>query len=284
MGYVFCFITVGGGVNMSKDVVQAYYNKIAEGELLRLTNPYSNIEYQSTLHIIDKYFPKEGKILDIGSGPGRYSLAMLQRGYGVSLLDLSQNELDIAKRKITEAGYEADHYYCQSAVDLQQFEDNSFDGILLMGPMYHLHGENTRLSVLKEVKRILQPNGVALVAYINLWGVLKASLRECPDIFESEEDFYVAEPTSIECTEEQAFTRAYFTTPPIALEEVEKAGFKVVSYAGAESYLSGLMIEVSNLATYMPGTYKRYVNKACELCEAPQYRDATEHVHIIVKK
>lgn len=66
--------------------------------------------------------------------------------------------------------------------------------------------------------------------------------------------------------------------------EIEKSGLKLVSYAGAESYLGGLIIESKNLATYMPDTYKLYLQKACEFCELPQYRDATEHLHIIVEK
>nr|WP_307990709.1 class I SAM-dependent methyltransferase [uncultured Niameybacter sp.] len=269
---------------MEQDVVKDYYDSMSEKELLRLANPYSNIEYETTLYLINKYFSKEGKILDIGCGPGRYSLALLERGYKVSLLDLSQNELDIAKKKITEKGYEAEGYYCQSAMELDGFEDNSFDGILVMGPMYHLHGKENRRHVLEEVKRILKPGGKALIAYINMWGVLKASVYEFPTAFEKEQHFYEPEQGDVEFSQEQAFTRSYFTTPPHALEAIEEAGFKLVSYAGAESFLSGLMLETKNLATYIPDTYKLYVKKACEYCELPQYRDATEHLNIIVEK
>lgn len=123
---------------MDQDVVKGYYDDMAERELLRLTNAYSQIEYRTTLYLIDKYFSKGGKILDIGSGPLRYSLALLEKGFQVSLLDLSQNELDIAKKRILEKGYQAEGYYCQSAMDLSCFQDQYFDGILVMGPMYHL--------------------------------------------------------------------------------------------------------------------------------------------------
>ena len=278
------FLYFKGGKDMSKDVVREYYDSAAEKELMRLTKPYTNIEFQTTMYLIEKYFNKECELLDIGSGPGRYSLPLLEKGHKVSLLDLSQNELDIAKRRITENGLVAEGYYCQSATDLSVFADNTFDGVLIMGPMYHLHGEENRLQVLKEVKRILKPKGRALVAYINIWGVLKASLYECPGAFNEEASFYQYEQESLELSEEVAFTKAYFTTPPAALKEIEKSGLNLVSYGGAESFMAGLIIETNNLATYMPDTYKAYVKKACEFCELPQYRDATEHMHIIVEK
>lgn len=269
---------------MDQEIVKAYYDTNAESELSRLATPYNQVEYHTTLHLIEKYFNKRGRVLDVGCGPGRYSLALLEKGYTVSLLDLSQKELDIAKKRISEKGYEAEGYYCQSAMALEGFKDESFDYVLLMGPMYHLHGEENRLHVLKEVRRILKPGGKALVAYINMWGVLKASLYECPQSFESEQQLYQGEPMAVELQEGQSFTEVYFTTPPIALKEIEQSGFKMVSYAGAESFLSGMFIELKNLAHYMPDTYRGYMKKACEFCELPQYRDATEHVHIIVEK
>lgn len=264
--------------------VTQYYDSAAEREWQRLNKPYSNIEYRSTLYLIDKYFPKEGKILDIGSGPGRYSLALLERGYEVSLLDLSQNELDIAKRKIAEAGYKADEYYHRSALDLGSFEDNTFDALLVMGPMYHLHSEADRRKVLTEAKRILKDGGVALIAYINTWGALKASIREFPESFMDIEHFERYKEGGLAFSAEESFTETYFTTPILALKEVEKVGYEVVSYAGAESFISGMHIEIENLAFYMPEVYENYVKKASEYCELPQYRDATEHLNIVVKK
>lgn len=266
------------------EAVKNYYNNEAEREWQRLSNPYAQVEYKSTLHLIKKYFPEEGKILDIGSGPGRYSLALLKKGYQVSLLDLSQNELDIAKQKITEAGYTADEYYCKSALELDGFEEESFDGILIMGPMYHLHQKEDRQKVLKEAQRILKPGGKVIIAYINTWGALKASLREFPETFKDITKFEDYIKGDLSFSAEESFTETFFTTPPLALEEVEEAGYKVISYGGAESFIAGLSMRLMNLAIYMPEVYENYVCKAVEYCELPQYRDTTEHLNIIATK
>jgi len=70
----------------------------------------------------------------------------------------------------------------------------------------------------------------------------------------------------------------------LALEEIKQSGFKIISYAGAESFLSGLSEQVKNLYRYMPDVYENYLKKSTEYCELPQYREATEHLHVIVTK
>ncbi|MBW4828285.1 MAG: class I SAM-dependent methyltransferase [Clostridiaceae bacterium] len=266
------------------DDVKKYYDEAAEYEWNRLDDPYSKIEYNSTVHLIEKYFPKQGHILDIGSGPGRYSLMLLKNGYDVSLLDISNNELDIAKRKIEEAGLKAENYYCKSALELDIFDNDLFDGILLMGPLYHLHDKKDRLNVLRETHRILKKEGIALISYINTWGCLKSAVSEFPKVFEDTEHFQRYLNGDLKFLPEESFTSTYFTSPPLAIAEIEKAGFNIVSYAGAESFLSGLNIQIKNLCTYMPQVYENFMNAAVESCELPQYRDATEHLHIVVKK
>lgn len=266
------------------DKVREYYNSNADTEWNRLNNPYSRIEFECTLHLIDKYFPKSGHIIDIGSGPGRYSIELLKKGYKVSLLDISKNELDIARRKIEETGLVAEDYYCKSALELDSFEDETFDAVLLMGPLYHLHSIEERQKVLKDTYRILKNKGIAIISYINTWGALKASVSEFPESFKEEKHFQRYLKGDLKFTSEESFTTTYFTSPPLALKEVSESGLKTISYAGAESFLSGLNIQMSNLYENMPDVYENYLKIAPEYCELQQYRDSTEHLQIIVEK
>lgn len=264
--------------------VREYYNNNAETEWNRLDNPYSRVEYESTLYLINKYFPKNGHIMDIGSGPGRYSLELLKKGFEVSLLDISQKELDIAKEKIEAANLSAEAYYCKSALELEGLEDETFDGILLMGPLYHLHNLEDRQKVLHDTHRILKTKGIALISYINTWGALKASLSEFPESFRDGKHFQRYIEGDLKFTQEESFTDTFFTTPPLAIKEIHASGFRVISYAGAESFISGLNIQMKNLYKDMPKVYENYLKAAPKYCELPQYRDATEHLHFIVEK
>lgn len=53
-----------------------------------------------------------------------------------------------------------------NALDLSCFEDESFDVVLLFGPLYHLHDASDRNTVIREAKRVLKKDGTLFVAYL----------------------------------------------------------------------------------------------------------------------
>ena len=266
-----------------KNEVKEYYNENFIGEWDRLINPYSAIEFKSNMYLIDKYFPKSGKVCDIGAGPGRYSIELLKKGYNVTLFELSDNELRLAEEKIKDLGLKADALICENALNLHLLKSESYDAILLMGPMYHLLKAEDRGRVLKESYRILKKDGVAIIAYINSWGVLKAGVTEFSEEFNDIQDVYNYLGTQ-SFTPGTSFTNLYMSTPSSALEEVKAAGFKVISYAGVEGFLAGIELRINQLAKENKNIYDNFVKVAAETCELPQYRDSTEHLHIVVRK
>lgn len=264
-------------------VVKKYYENNAEKEWQRLNKPYNRIEFASTMQLIEKYFPKEGHICDVGSGPGRYAIELLQRGYRVTLFELSAKELELASTQISELGLQAEDYICENALNLHVMPSEAYDAALVMGPLYHILDAADREEVIRQTARILKPGGVAILAYINSWGTLKAGVTEFSDSFRDTEHLY-AYLGEQKLGENTGFTECYFTTPPRALEEVEQGEFEVITYAGAEGFLSGMSNEVLRLYQEDRPVYDNLLRAVSETCEYPQYRDATEHLHIVVRK
>ncbi|SHK82803.1 Methyltransferase domain-containing protein [Clostridium cavendishii DSM 21758] len=266
-----------------RNVIKEYYDQNCEREWKRLEDPYARIEFFSTLYMIKKYFPENGRVLDIGAGPGRYSIELLKRGYKVSLLDVSDKCLNLAEKRIKDLGLHAEEYICMDIKDLSNNICEEYDAILLMGPMYHSHNKEERKKILITCKRLLKKDGVILISYINSFGVLKAGVSEFPDIFNSldEADKYLGE---LKLSAQEGFTESYFATPNIALSEVESSEFKVLSYAGAESFLSGLGDVVTRHYIENRNIYLNLLKLAVERCEDIQFRDATEHLIIVAQK
>lgn len=266
------------------EVVRKYYNEDVAWEWERLGTPYRRFEMESTLRLIEEHFPPEGRIADIGGGPGRYTAELLRRGYRVTLVDLADGNVEFARAKLAELGLEADALVCADACDLSFLAAESFDAALLLGPMYHLVRPEERRAALLELRRILKPGAPAVVGFINPWGILRSGLEEFPDLYADLGAVRKLLATCVQVGEQRAFTEAAFLTPPQAIAELREAGFAVDVRAGVEGFAAGMLDRVRRIAAEDPAAYENVLRLVAETCDMPAYRDSTEHLHVVVRR
>lgn len=139
-----------------------YYNQFDEwGRLDR-----EPIEYLVNAHHIMRLLPEKGHVLDNGAGPGKYSMALAQRGYDVTLADLTPRLVEIAKQKAVELNLAGQFqgFHAVDARDLSVFPDERFDAALMMGPLYHLQAEEDRSAAVQELNRVTKSGAYVFVA------------------------------------------------------------------------------------------------------------------------
>lgn len=165
--------------------IEEHYNKFNEDK--RLLSRHGQVEYIITLKYIHKMLEdiktnnsdlvldnSKVRILDIGAGTGAYSVPLAKEGYDVSAIELVKHNLARMKQKC-----ELIHAKQGNALNLSKYESDSFDLVLLFGPMYHLFTEDEKCQALSEAKRVMKPNGVLMVAYLmNDYGVVMYALQE----------------------------------------------------------------------------------------------------------
>lgn len=152
--------------------IENYYGKFCEDK--RLLSRHGQVEYRTSMTYIHKYLKENDRILDIGAGTGRYSVALSEEGYQVDAIELVKYNLGVLKAKKSKV-----KAYQGSALDLSRYADNTFDVTLLFGPMYHLFDHNDKLKALSEAKRVTKQNGIILVAYVmNEYSVLIHGFRD----------------------------------------------------------------------------------------------------------
>ncbi|MCR5283131.1 MAG: class I SAM-dependent methyltransferase [Lachnospiraceae bacterium] len=122
--------------------------------------------------LADELMEKRGRdtleILEIGAGTGRYSIALCEEGHSVTAAELSASNLGRLKKK--KSGVKAMQ---RDARNLSGIKDESFDLVLLLGPLYHLHAFEDRQKALLEAKRVLRRDGYLLAAYcMNEYSIL----------------------------------------------------------------------------------------------------------------
>jgi S-adenosylmethionine-dependent methyltransferase len=117
--------------------VQTYYDQNAVAEWQRLER--HRTEFAVTMRALGDFLPRPpAAVLDVGGGPGRYAIALAAQGYQVTLSDLSEENLALARAKAQEAGVTLAQIRQANALDLSLLATAVYDALLLLGPLYHL--------------------------------------------------------------------------------------------------------------------------------------------------
>lgn len=178
--------------------LDAYYNKFNEEK--RLNSRHGQVEFQVSMNYIHRYLKPGDKILDVGAATGRYSIPLFEEGYDVTAVEPVQHNLGRLKAKKPELpAFKGD------ARKLKRFKDESFDLVLLFGPMYHLIDDADKITALKEAERVVKKGGYVLVAYVmNEYSILTYGFRE-QHILEIQEQGKVDETWRVQPGEEDLY-------------------------------------------------------------------------------
>lgn len=107
----------------------------------------------------EKYIKKSDYILDLGCGAGRTTFGLKKLGYNNIIgVDIAENLIDYAKEYCSKNRIKVD-FEVGDATNLR-FDDNTFDVVIFSyNGMQCIPGIQNRKNVLKEVHRVLKPNG-----------------------------------------------------------------------------------------------------------------------------
>jgi ubiquinone/menaquinone biosynthesis C-methylase UbiE len=156
------------------EAMRAYYGR--GEEKARLQEGHGRLEFERTTEILARHLPDPpARLADIGGGPGRYALWLAEQGYEVEHRDLIELHVEQLKGSLTD-----EHRVSTAVGDARALTlpGESFDAVLLLGPLYHLSDHDDRVTALREARRILKPGGVLFAAAISRWAVrLDGSLR-----------------------------------------------------------------------------------------------------------
>lgn len=154
--------------------LERYYGKFNEDH--RLTTRHGRVEFTTTMKYIHDHIPcgKTVRIVDIGAGTGRYSVALSQEGHFVTAVEPVRRNLAALEAKRSPV-----NCWQGDARNLGFLEDGAFDIALLLGPLYHLRTQEDMLAAFSEARRVTKSGGIIFAAYImNEYSILTYCFKQ----------------------------------------------------------------------------------------------------------
>lgn len=251
---------------MDTSYLEKYYGKFCEEK--RLLSRHGQVEFETTMKYIHEYLKEYNnpKILEVGAGTGRYSCSLAFEGYDVTAIELVKNNLGILKAKKTSV-----KAYQGNAIDLSRFNDNSFEMVLLLGPMYHLIEKEDKIKALNEAKRVTKKGGKIIIAYcMNNYSILTYGFKE-NHILECLKNGQIDENYKTISKEENLYSYVDLSD----IDELNKIAnlkrVKIIAQDGPTDYIRQTLNQMDE------ETFKVYIDYHFKTCERLDLIGASSH-------
>ena len=249
------------------ELVQEVYQRYDEDSRLNKSQA-ARVEFLTTVQYIEKYLTPGAKILDIGAGAGEYSLHFARKGYQVSALELADANIAAFRAKMTED--DPIDLVQGNALDLSRYDSNSFDIVLLFGPLYHLHKEEDRLRCIEEAKRVCKKGGKIFFAFISN-DIVILTMQQC------HADYLMNGAYNKENFRLDDFPFVFHTVDHCR-ELLGKSGIHIcheVASDGASELLQDLVNSLDEIS------YQQYLRFHNYICEKPEFLGMSNHLLFI---
>lgn len=258
---------------MNEQELIKYYNKFNEDK--RLNTRHGQIEYITSMKYIHEYLKdiNNSKIIDIGAGTGKYSIALKEEGYDVTAVELVKHNL-----KVIEAKNKNIKTILGNAINLNKIKENTFDLTLLFGPMYHLISKEEKIKALNEAKRITKKNGIIMVAYcmndhaVITHGFIDNNIKECIKNNELDNKFHITPKKT------DLYSRLTIEDIDELNKESNLERIKIITPDGPANYLRKTLNKMDE------ETFNLFIKYHLSTCERPDLIGAAAHTLDILKK
>jgi SAM-dependent methyltransferase len=124
-------------------------------------------------HYLHEFVRAGDRVLDVGAGPGRFTIELARLGAEIVVADLSPGQLELNRAKVGEAGVEGSvlDRVVADITDLSAFPDGRFDAVVCYGgPLSYVVDHADR--AVAELVRVARPGGHVLVSAMSLVGAV----------------------------------------------------------------------------------------------------------------
>jgi 8-oxo-dGTP pyrophosphatase MutT (NUDIX family)/ubiquinone/menaquinone biosynthesis C-methylase UbiE len=234
----------------SEAAIVRHYEAIREED--RISSGLGQLELLRVEEVLGRHLPSPpADVLDVGGGTGVHAAWLVERGFGVHIVDITERHVELANRQLGAIGVSAELGDARSL----PVDDDSMDVVLVFGPLYHLIERADRITALREAHRVVRPGGLVAVAAISRFASLFDSLARGFLFDEAfvpivERDLAEGQHRNPE-ERPHWFTTAFLHHPGELRDEIAQSGLQLTEHVGLEG-----------LAGWLPGLADQWEDPA----------------------
>ena len=170
------------------NIPRKYYDSFGEKEWTRLSRDCSGeLLYHVHMDVFRCYVHREASVLELGAGAGIFSKELVTLAGKLVVSDISEEQLAINKRKMTQLGLEnrIEDFLILDITNLESIGDNLYDIVICAGGAlnYTFDKEQTAIA---EILRVTKRGGIVIAGAVALFNAL---MRYLPAIAEEKKKF-----------------------------------------------------------------------------------------------
>lgn len=264
---------------MNNFIIESYENSKEEDRLT--TNNARRIEFITTTRIFDELFENKMKVLDCAAGTGVYAFYLANKGHEVTATDITPRHIEIIEQKLKNKKYNMNTSILD-ATDMNIFEDESFDIVLNMGPLYHLITEDLRQKCISESIRVLKKGGLLVTSYIPRYYVFQHIAMSDRRYVDMKLAKQLIDTGVLKHDDEKCFwTDTYYSSMDEMEELYIRNGLKIIEHF-AQDGMSPLLRE--RIDALSAAQFEVWCNYHYSICREKSVLGASNHVIIVGKK
>jgi ubiquinone/menaquinone biosynthesis C-methylase UbiE len=167
-------------------IIEKHFNEAGLNEWERLVkSPRGLVSLYIHTHYLREYIKSGANVLEVGPGPGRFTIELAKLGARISIVDLSAEQLRLNEQKVEEAGFEHAVVWRKKMdiIDLSELQDSTFDATVCYGgPLSYVFDHADK--VMEEMLRVTKPGGFVFLGVMSSLGSWQLFIEDVFDLIE----------------------------------------------------------------------------------------------------
>lgn len=164
--------------------MRSYYDEYGHTEWERLEKDINGrVSLEVHRQFLTRFISDGDRVLEIGAGPGRFTMELIEMGARVAVTDFSPVQLDLNRARLGSST-SVESWEILDVCDTSRYTDGEFDAVVAFGGPLSYAFENID-EAMTGLFRVVRPEGVVVASVMSLLGTWRHLLEDVITVAET---------------------------------------------------------------------------------------------------